>query len=467
MNENGTGGAGSQTRIETDSLGDVHVPVAALWGAQTQRAVDNFPVSGQPMPPAFIAAVARIKLAAAEANASLGLLDNGRCDAITGACQALIRGEYADQFPVDRYQTGSGTSTNMNVNEVLAAIAAKSGVEVHPNDHVNMSQSSNDVIPTAIHVSSVIGVRERLIPALTHLRGVIYEREALFSEQVKTGRTHLMDAMPITLGQELRTWREQILAAEKRLDAAADELLALPQGGTAVGTGVNALPEFSGQFVKFLKANTGYAFRSLDHKFVGQSAVDGPVALSSQLRGLGIVLTKIANDLRWMNSGPIHGLAEISLPALQPGSSIMPGKVNPVIPESVAMVGAQVIGLDSANAIAGQSGNFQLNVMLPLIGGNLLDMIGLLGNATNMLADKAIRNFAVNTETLDASVRRNPVLVTALNPEIGYSLASDIAKEAYKTGRPVIDVAEEISGLSRERLEELMDPLKLTRGGID
>ena len=467
MNENGARGADSQTRVETDSLGDVHVPVAALWGAQTQRAVDNFPVSGQPMPPAFIEAVARIKLAAAEANASLGLLDNRLCDAITEACQALIRGEYADQFPVDRYQTGSGTSTNMNVNEVIAAIAAKSGVQVHPNDHVNMSQSSNDVIPTAIHVSSVIGVKERLIPALTHLRGVIYEREALFSEQVKTGRTHLMDAMPVTLGQELRTWREQILAAEKRLDAVAEELLALPQGGTAVGTGVNALPEFSGQFVKFLKASTSYSFCSLDHKFVGQSAVDGPVALSSQLRGLGIVLTKIANDLRWMNSGPIHGLAEISLPALQPGSSIMPGKVNPVIPEAVAMVGAQVMGLDSANAIAGQSGNFQLNVMLPLVGGNLLDMIGLLGNATSMLADKAIRNFTVNTEALDAGVRRNPVLVTALNPEIGYSLASDIAKEAYKTGRPVIDVAEEISGLSRAHLEELMDPLKLTQGGID
>ncbi|RBW48923.1 class II fumarate hydratase [Marinobacter sp. F3R11] len=455
----------SEFRTETDSLGEVRVPAGALWGAQTQRAVDNFPVSGLPMPPAFISAVAHVKQAAAEANASLGLLDNRSCEAITAACRALVRGEYADQFPVDRYQTGSGTSTNMNVNEVVAAIAATKGVEVHPNDHVNMSQSSNDVIPTAIHVSSVIGVKERLIPALTHLRGVIYGREAAFSGQVKTGRTHLMDAMPITLGQELRTWREQILAAEKRLEAAADDLLALPQGGTAVGTGVNALPEFAGQFVKFLKSNTGHPFRSMEHKFTGQSAVDAPVALSSQLRGLGIVLTKIANDLRWMNSGPIHGLAEISLPALQPGSSIMPGKVNPVIPESVAMVGAQVMGLDSANAIAGQSGNFQLNVMLPLIGSNLLDMIDLLGNVTGMLADKAIRDFTVNTDTLNASVGRNPVLVTALNPEIGYSLASDIAKEAYKTGRPVIDVAEERSGLPRDRLEQLMDPLKLTRGG--
>jgi len=457
----------SQFRTEKDSLGEVHVPADALWGAQTQRAVDNFPVSGQPMPATFIKAVAQIKKAAAEANTSLGLLDNGRRDAIVQACDAVIGGEYADQFPVDRYQTGSGTSTNMNANEVIAALCRKEGVDIHPNDHVNMSQSSNDVIPTAIHVSSVMAVKESLVPALTHLRGVIYEREALFSEQVKTGRTHLMDAMPVTLGQELRTWREQLAAAEQRLEAATEELLAVPQGGTAVGTGVNAAPEFAGQFVKFLKSNTGYPFRSLEHKFVGQSAVDAPVALSSQLRGVALVLTKIANDLRWMNSGPIHGLSEISLPALQPGSSIMPGKVNPVIPESVAMVGAQVMGLDSAVAIAGQSGNFQLNVMLPLVGGNLLDMVGLLSNGATILADKAIKDFSVNADNLNAGVGRNPVLVTALNPEIGYSLAADIAKEAYRTGRPVIDVAEERSGLSRARLEQLMDPLKLTRGGLD
>ncbi|RBP33372.1 fumarase class II [Marinobacter pelagius] len=457
----------SEFRTEKDSLGEVHVPVDALWGAQTQRAVDNFPVSGQPMPATFIKAVAQIKKAAAEANTSLGLLDNARRDAIVQACDALISGEYADQFPVDRYQTGSGTSTNMNANEVIAALCRKEGVDIHPNDHVNMSQSSNDVIPTAIHVSSVMAVKESLVPALTHLRGVIYEREALFSEQVKTGRTHLMDAMPVTLGQELRTWREQLAAAEQRLEAATEELMAVPQGGTAVGTGVNAAPEFAGQFVKFLKSNTGYPFRSLEHKFVGQSAVDAPVALSSQLRGVAIVLTKIANDLRWMNSGPIHGLSEISLPALQPGSSIMPGKVNPVIPESVAMVGAQVMGLDSAVAIAGQSGNFQLNVMLPLVGGNLLDMVGLLSNGATILADKAIKDFSVNADNLNAGVGRNPVLVTALNPEIGYSLAADIAKEAYRTGRPVIDVAEERSGLSRARLEQLMDPLKLTRGGLD
>jgi fumarate hydratase class II len=457
----------SEFRTETDSLGDVIVPAGALWGAQTQRAVNNFPVSGLPMPGAFIAAVAQVKRAAAQANGSLGLLEAELRDAIASACEQIIEGEFADQFPVDRYQTGSGTSTNMNVNEVVAAIANSRGVRVHPNDHVNMSQSSNDVIPTAIHVSTLLAVREQLLPALSHLRGVIYEREAELSGQVKTGRTHLMDAMPVTMGQELRTWREQIAAAERRLEQGMDDLAALPQGGTAVGTGVNAASEFAGQFVKFLKQNTGVSFRSLDHKFVGQSAVDAPVAVSGQLRGVAVVLTKIANDLRWMNSGPIHGLAEISLPALQPGSSIMPGKVNPVIPESVAMACTQVMGLDSTVAMAGQSGNFQLNVMLPLVGSNLLDMITLLTNASSILAEKAIRDFTVNADNLNAGVGRNPVLVTALNPEVGYSLAADIAKEAYRTGRPVIDVAEERSGLSREHLERLMDPLKLTRGGLD
>ncbi|MGO1234219.1 MAG: class II fumarate hydratase [Marinobacter sp.] len=456
----------SEFRTEKDSLGEVKVPAQARWGAQTQRAVDNFPVSGQPMPPAFISAVAQIKCAAAQANASLGLLSTDLREAIVKACQRVSEGEFADQFPVDRYQTGSGTSTNMNVNEVVASICREQGVDVHPNDHINMSQSSNDVIPTAIHVSSFLAVKEQLLPAISHLRGVIYEREAELLDQVKTGRTHLMDAMPVTMGQELRTWGEQLAAVERRLEQACKELSALPQGGTAVGTGVNADEEFAGQFIKFLKINTGHSFRSMDHKFVGQSAVDGPVALSAQLRGAAVVLTKIANDLRWMNSGPIHGLAEISLPALQPGSSIMPGKVNPVIPESVAMVSAQVMGLDSAVAIAGQSGNFQLNVMLPLVGANLLDMTSLLTNASGILADKAMAGFTVNADNLNAGVGRNPVLVTALNPEIGYSLASDIAKEAYASGRAVIDVAEERSGLSRERLEQLMDPLKLTRGGL-
>jgi fumarate hydratase class II len=456
----------SEFRTEQDSLGEVKVPKNALWGAQTQRAVDNFPVSGQPMPSAFISSVAQVKCSAAQANSALGILDPKLRDAIVQACQRIVNGEFTDQFPVDRYQTGSGTSTNMNVNEVVASIAREQGVEVHPNDHVNMSQSSNDVIPTAIHVSSLLAVKEQLMPAIDHLRGAIYEREAELSSQVKTGRTHLMDAMPVTMAQELRTWREQLVAVERRLEQVCDELAAVPQGGTAVGTGVNADEEFAEQFIKFLKINTGQSFRSLDHKFVGQSAIDAPVALSAQLRGTAVVLTKIANDLRWMNSGPIHGLAEISLPALQPGSSIMPGKVNPVIPESVAMVAAQVMGLDSAVAIAGQSGNFQLNVMLPMVGANLLEMTSLLANAINVLANKAITGFTVNADNLNEGVGRNPVLVTALNPVIGYNLASEIAKEAYASGRAVIDVAEERSDLSRERLEQLMDPLKLTRGGL-
>lgn len=456
----------TEYRVEKDSLGDINVPANALWGAQTQRAIDNFPISGREMPSAFIDAVVTVKRASAQANANLSLLEGGIRDAILSACDTLLRGEHRDQFPIDVYQTGSGTSTNMNVNEVIAHLATAAGTEVHPNDHVNMSQSSNDVIPTAIHVSCVTLVQTVLLPALSHLRGTLYEREAELKDTVKTGRTHLMDAMPVTLGQELQTWREQLNGAEKRLQNACEDLMALPQGGTAVGNGVNAHDQFAGRFVSSLNEFTGLRFTSLEHKFVGQSAVDAPVNMSAQLRGVAVVLMKMANDLRWMNSGPIHGLAEISLPALQPGSSIMPGKVNPVIPESTAMVATQVMGLDSAVAIAGQSGNFQLNVMLPLIGANLVEMINLLGNSARVLADKAIAGFTVNTDHLADAVDRNPVLVTALNPEIGYSRAAAIAKEAYQTGRPIIDVAIEQTDFSRAQLEGILDPLKLTKGGL-
>ena len=453
-------------RIEKDSLGEVRVPVDALWGAQTQRAVDNFPMSGQPMPPEFIRAVVLVKKAAAEANHRLDLLDGDRYGAITSACDRVLEGGLEDQFPVDRYQTGSGTSTNMNVNEVLARLASSEQLEVDANDHVNMSQSSNHVIPTAIHVSSVIALQHQVLPALTHLQGVIYERENLLLNQVKTGRTHLMDAMPVTVGQELRTWREQFAAVGRRLEQSCEELLATPQGGTAVGTGINADSRFAGEFARVMHRLTGYRFRELEHKFVGISGVDVPVNLSAQYRGLASVLMKVANDLRWMNSGPIHGLGEISLQALQPGSSIMPGKVNPVIPEAVAMAAAQVMGLDAANAIAGQSGNFQLNVMLPLVGANLLEMAKLLANSATLMGDNTIATFTVNETTLNEAVGRNPVLVTALNPEIGYAKAAEIAKEAYASGRSIIDVAEEKSGLSRERLEQLLNPVTLTRGGI-
>lgn len=455
-----------KVRTESDSLGEVKVPASALWGAQAQRAIDNFPVSGRPLPTPFIAAVVQVKKAATTANHNLGLLDKDKQAGILKACEALLAGKHADQFPVDIYQTGSGTSTNMNVNEVIAHLASSDGKTINPNDHVNMSQSSNDVIPTAIHVSSVTLVNEKLLPALSHLQGVLLDRETELSETVKTGRTHLMDAMPVTLGQELQTWREQLAASQQRIESARDDLLGLPQGGTAVGTGVNAHSDFAGAFITALQDNTGYAFRSLDHKFTGQSAVDAPVYLSSQLRGLAVVLMKMANDLRWMNSGPIHGLTEITLPTLQPGSSIMPGKVNPVIPESTAMAAAQVMGLDSAIAIAGQSGNFQLNVMLPLIAANLVEMIGLMANSAQLMADKAIKGFTVNTDRLAAAVGKNPVLVTALNPEIGYAKAAEIAKEAYNTGQPIIDVALEKTDLSGEQLEKILDPLKLTRGGL-
>lgn len=454
-------------RVEKDSLGEVRVPKRALWGAQTQRAVDNFPISGRPLPSAFILAVVRIKRSAAQVNSALGLLPHERRDAIVDACDQLLGGEHLDQFPIDIYQTGSGTSTNMNVNEVVASLVhERKGIRIHPNDDVNMSQSSNDVIPTAIHVSAVTALQKQLMPALTHLQGTFYEREPLLRQVVKTGRTHLMDAMPITLGQEIQTWREQLAAAERRLQFASDDLLPVPLGGTAVGTGINADPAFADRCIADLAKFCGFPFKPLEHRFVGQSAIDAPLALSAQLKGLAVVMMKIANDLRWMNSGPNHGLAEITLPALQPGSSIMPGKVNPVIPEAVAMVAAQVIGLDSANTVAGQSGNFQLNVMLPLVAANLLEMIGLLSNAASLMADRVVSGFTVNEEHLAETVGRNPVLVTALNPVIGYSKAAEIAKEAFATGRPIIEVAEEKTDLKREELAKLLDPLKMTAGGL-
>ena len=457
----------SDKRIEKDSLGEVEVPADALWAAQTQRALDNFPVSGRAMPTGFIQALVRIKRSAARANTVLGLLDSDRARAIESACDSILAGEHQDQFPVDVFQTGSGTSTNMNVNEVIANLASEKSAEpVNPNDHVNMSQSSNDVIPTAIHLSAVLAVHADLLPALDQLADTIAARESETGSVVKTGRTHLMDAMPVTMAQELRTWREQVRAARTRLERAAGDLLRIPQGGTAVGTGVNAHSGFAQLFTEELSALTDHHFTAMDHPFEGQSAIDAPVALSGAYRGLATVVMKIANDLRWMNSGPIHGLGEITLPALQPGSSIMPGKVNPVIPESAAMVAAQVSGLDTTVNMAGQSGNFQLNVMLPLVGWNLLEMNGLLGNTARLLADKAIAGFSVNAEVMAEAVGRNPVLVTTLNPVIGYAKAAEIAKKAYATGQSILDVAREETDVPEEQLAALLDPIKQTRGGL-
>ncbi|QTF94110.1 class II fumarate hydratase [Halomonas sp. BM-2019] len=456
----------SETRRERDSMGELEVPAGALYGAQTQRAINNFPVSGQAMPPAFIHAVARIKLAAARVNRALGLLDVPRAEAIAAAAEAVIRGEHDDQFPVDLFQTGSGTSSNMNVNEVIAHLASREGVEVGPNDHVNMGQSSNDVIPTAIHVSAALEVTGRLRPALVHLRETIEARAVELDGVVKTGRTHLMDAMPLRMSQELGAWSSQVGQAIERLDGALVRLCRLAQGGTAVGTGINAHPEFAARMAAELSQQTGLAFTPNDSLFASLASQDAAVELSGQLRGLACVIMKIANDLRWMNSGPLAGLGEIELEALQPGSSIMPGKVNPVIPESAAQAAAQVIGLDSAVTIAGQSGNFQLNVMLPLVAHNLLTSITLMSNTAWLLGNRAIATFKVREENLRAPLSRNPILVTALNAVIGYNAAAAIAKQAYQAGRPILDVAEEQTDLSREELERLLDPAALTRGGL-
>jgi len=454
-------------RTEKDSMGELRVPADALYGAQTQRAVDNFPVSGIPMGRPFIRALGLIKATAAEVNRDLGLLDTSTADAIVTAALAVAEGEHDQQFPVDVFQTGSGTSSNMNANEVIAHLATReAGTTIHANDHVNMGQSSNDVIPTAIHVSAALEAQERLLPALEHLEQTIEARVSELSEVAKTGRTHLMDAMPVMLGQELSGWGAQIRQGRERISDTLPRVRALAQGGTAVGTGINAHPEFGGRFANRLAERTGLAFRPMDNCFLGLSSQDTAVELSGQLRALAVAYMKIANDLRWMNSGPLAGLGEISLPALQPGSSIMPGKVNPVAPESVAMVAAQVMGNDGAVAIAGQSGNFQLNVMLPLVAHNVLQSIHILANAATLLADSAIAGFTVNQARLDDALARNPILVTALNSVIGYELGAKVAKRAYAEGRPVLDVAEEMTDVERSELERIMDPRSLTKGGI-
>jgi fumarate hydratase class II len=453
-------------RTERDSMGELNVPADALYGAQTQRAVDNFPISGLPMPREFIRALGLVKAAAAEANGKLGYLKKKQVKAIVQAAQAVASGEHDSQFPIDVFQTGSGTSSNMNANEVIAHIAARAGTAVHANDHVNYGQSSNDVIPTAIHVSAALTVHEHLLPSLAHLQKTIDKRARELRNVAKTGRTHLMDAMPVTFGQELSGWSAQIASARERIGDTLVRVRRLPQGGSAVGTGINADPKFGPAVALELKRLTGVKFESSENFYEGMSSQDAAVELSGQLKTLAVSLMKIANDLRWMNSGPLAGLGEIELPALQPGSSIMPGKVNPVIPEATAMVAAQVIGNDATITIGGQSGNFQLNVMLPVIAYNLLQSIQLLANVSRLLADKAIAGFTVNRERIKLALDRNPILVTALNPVIGYEKGAATAKQAYKEGRPILDVAEETTGLKRDELKSLLDPLALTRGGI-
>lgn len=450
-------------RIEKDSMGELQVPENALYGAQTQRAVNNFPISGLAMPREFIKALGLLKASCALANQDLGLLEQNIASAIVEAAKRVSSGELDEHFPVDVFQTGSGTSSNMNTNEVISHIATE---KVHPNDHVNMGQSSNDIIPTAIHVSACLAIHEELLPALSHLSSCLRTKAKQVDSYVKTGRTHLMDAMPVTLGQELNAWATQIENGQQRVESALKFLHQLAQGGTAVGTGINAHPEFAEKMVQHLSSMTDIPFSSKPDKFEGLSAQDAAVEMSGQLKTVAVSMMKIANDLRWMNSGPLAGLGEIALPALQPGSSIMPGKVNPVIPEATAMVCAQVIGNDATITVAGQSGNFQLNVMLPVIAYNLIQSIKILASSARLMADKAIEGFNVNEDALTDALSRNPILVTAINSVIGYEKGAAVAKKAYAEGLTVIESAMQLTDLSEDELVKLLDPAQLTKGGI-
>lgn len=456
----------NEYRIEHDSLGEIRVPKDALYAAQTQRAVENFSISPLRFPRQFIRAIGLIKGAAAAVNLALEKMDAEMAAAIQSVSTEIADGTYDAHFPLDIFQTGSGTSTNMNANEVIATLASrKLGRAVHPNDHVNMGQSSNDVIPSAIHVSAYLSVAEELLPALRHLQETLNTKAAEVDDVVTTGRTHLMDAMPVRLSQELGGWSNQIGNGQRRLRDTLVRLAELAQGGTAVGTGINVPPEFGERIAAKLTEMTGHPFKRSENYFESLSSQDAAVELSGQLKTVATSLMKMANDLRWMNSGPIAGLGEISLPALQPGSSIMPGKINPVIPEAVAMVAAQVTGNDLTITVGGQSGNFQLNVMLPVIAYNLLQSISLLASASRVLADKTIAGFTVNTERIAEFVDRNPILVTALNPVIGYELGAKIAKTAYIEGRTLKEVTLEMTDLSSAELDHLLDPRKLTEGG--
>ena len=458
-------------RIEKDTMGEIKVPHDALWGAQTQRALENFIISGIkftfPFGRSFVEALGIIKYCAAASNQKLKLLDARKSKAIKIASKDVISGRYDDQFPLDVFQTGSGTSTNMNANEVIANLASKKArIKINPNDHVNMSQSSNDVIPTAICISALLDTHRLLLPSLDSLIKTIDKKAFSLRGQVKTGRTHLMDAMPIDFSQELSGWSSQLKSAEKAIISAAKEIAQLPQGGTAIGTGINAHKDFGKVFAVEVQKVSKLNVNTSSNYFKSLSAQDSAVQLSSSVKNLSLVLTKISNDLRWMNSGPLTGLGEIELEALQPGSSIMPGKVNPVIPEAVAMACADVIGNDLTVSIASQSGNFQLNVMLPVIAYNLLKSISLMSNSMPLLANKAIKTFKVNKKNIAQSLGMNPILVTALNREIGYEKAAQIAKKAYKEKRSIIDVANEETGLPITKLKSLLNPTKLTKGGV-
>ena len=462
----------AEFRIERDSMGEMRVPAEALYAAQTQRAVENFPISGIRFPRVFLRALGLVKAVAALVNAELGLLDKRRARAIEQAAREVAEGRWDDQFPIDVFQTGSGTSTNMNANEVIATRAsqilglASGSKEVHPNDHVNLGQSSNDVIPAVIHIAAYLAVKEQLLPALEHLGQALRAKADEFDDIVTTGRTHLMDAMPVRLGQEFGGYASQIEHGIRRVEMALGHLAELAIGGTAVGTGVNTHVEFGRRVAAGLERETGIPFREAKNHFEAQAAQDAAVELSGQLKTVATSLMKIANDLRWMNSGPQCGLQEIALPALQPGSSIMPGKINPVIPEVVAMVAAQVTGNDLTITLGGQSGSFELNVMLPVIAHNLLQSIALLSTSTMALADRAIAGLKPNHAHMEELLERNAILVTTLAPQIGYDRAAQIAKQAQAEGRRVRDVAAELRVLPEVQLNAALDTRAMTEGGF-
>ena len=458
-------------RIEKDSLGEIQVPKDALWGAQTQRALENFKISGIkfafPFGRSFIEALGIIKYSAALTNKKLKLLDTKKAKFIQQAAREVLEGKYDDQFPLDIFQTGSGTSTNMNANEVIANVATKRArVKIHPNDHVNMSQSSNDVIPTAIHISASIDISRLLLPKLNLLLKELQKKKIALAKITKTGRTHLMDAMPLNFSQELSGWIAQLEDQKKYIELALNPVLSLPQGGTAIGTGINAPKQFGKIFAEEASKLTKLKFKTSSNYFKSLSSQDAATNLSTAVKNLSLVILKISNDLRWMNSGPMNGLSEIELEALQPGSSIMPGKVNPVVSEAVMMAAADVMGNDLTVSYANQSGNFQLNVMLPVIAYNLLKSITLMANSSEFLAQKGIRTFKVNKDNISLSVSKNPILVTALNREIGYEKAALIAKKAYKENRSVIEVAHEITGIQIKKLRSILNPSNLTKGGL-
>ena len=455
----------AEFRIEHDTMGEVRVPREALWRAQTQRAVENFPISGRPLDPALIHALAAIKASAAVVNADLGVVGKEQADAIVGAAEKIATGDHDDQFPIDVFQTGSGTSSNMNVNEVIATLA---GDGIHPNDHVNASQSSNDTFPSAIHVAATSGVVNSLLPALDHLAASLTRKSDEFAGVVKAGRTHLMDATPVTLGQEFGGYAAQIRRGAERVQAALPRVAELPLGGTAVGTGINTPPGFAAKVIAELNRRTGLSLTEATDHFEAQGARDGLVELSGQLKTIAVSLTKICNDLRWMGSGPRAGLGEIALPDLQPGSSIMPGKVNPVICEATLMVAAQVIGNDAAITAGGAAGNFELNVMLPMIARNVLESIRLIANACTLLADRCVDGITANTEHARTLAESSPSIVTPLNRYIGYENAAAVAKSALKQGKTIREVVIEEGYVTRgdlteDQLDAALDVLSMTR----